>query len=164
MLARLQEQDEVETAEVDRRGELVRLRLKSTSDVSGVMNLLLDLGFAGEVVGVADVGVSDWYGLGRVGELSQEEGRVIAQRIVPSFALENGLTAGELDVVTELVATSLYACFHASTLDATVPHGALNSACGRAVSEAVRERLGPERAAALGHAIEVDLAERSAFK
>ena len=58
----------------------------------------------------------------------------------------------------ELVSAALHACFVSHTLEATAPHGTLNDACGRAVEEATSVRLGPNRAAALGRAIEDDLA------
>jgi hypothetical protein len=164
VLARVEEEEGVETAEVDRRGELMRLRLKSVSDTSRLVDLLRDLGFAGEVVGDADVRVPHWYGLGSVGELSREEATIIARRVVPVFAQHIGLAATEVDAVTDLVATALYDCIRPTTLDPSTPPGALNSACGLAVQDAARQRLGPYRAAALGHAIEADLAERSAFK
>jgi hypothetical protein len=164
VLARLEEEEVVEAAEVDRRGELVRLRLKSVSDVSGVVDLLLNLGFAGEVVGDTDVGVQQWYGLESVGELSREEGKVIAQRVVPLFAQQSDIAVGEVQALTDLVAVALHAFFIANTLDAAVPHKALNSSCGRAVEDAARRRLGPDQAAALGFAIQADLAKHSAFK
>jgi hypothetical protein len=164
VLARLQEEEAVESAEVDRRGELLRLRLRSSSNVSGVVDLLSNLGFAGEVVVDADVGAATWYGLGSVGELSREEAKVIAQRVVPLFAQQAGLGVGEVEALKDLVATALHACFIAHTLEAGAPHGALNSACGRAVQDAALQQLGPERAVALGNAIQADLAKRAAFK
>jgi hypothetical protein len=165
VLARLQEESAVEAAEVDRRGELLRLRLESSSDIGGVVALLLDLGFAGEVV--SDAQVSDaplWYGLESVGELSREEGKVIAERVVPAFARLNGIESGNVEALKNSVATALHACFVRHTLGPAAPHGALNDACDRAVEKATTARLGPDRAAALGRAIESDLASRSAFK
>jgi hypothetical protein len=164
VLARLQEEEAVETAEVDRRGELLRLRLRPSFDDTGVVDLLLNLGFAAEVVDHDVVGTRHWYGLASVGELSREEGKVIAGRVVPPFAEQTGLAVGEVAALKDLVATALHACFIATTLDAAAPHGALNSVCGHAVETAALERLGPHRAAALGKAIQADLAERAAFK
>ena len=164
MLARLQEEEAVEDAEVDRRGELLRVRLKSPFNISGVVDLLMNLGFAAEVADDADVGASQWYGLGSVGELSREEAKVIAQRVVPLFAGQNGVPAGEVDALVGLVAMALHAWIISNTMDTAAPHVALNSACGRAVEDAALPRLGPDRAAALGDAIEADLAKRSAFK
>jgi hypothetical protein len=163
VLARLQEERAVESAEVDRRGELLRLRLTS-SDVTQVTDLLQQLGFLGEVVPDGAVAAMRWYGLGTVSELSREESEVIAQRVVPVFAQQSGIGADEVEAVKELVSAALHACFVSHTLEATAPHGTLNDACGRAVEEATSVRLGPNSAAALGRAIEDDLASRSAFK
>jgi hypothetical protein len=154
VLARLQEEPAVEAAEVDRRGELLRLHLESSSDIGGVVDLLLNLGFAGEVL--SDVHVADaalWYGLDSVGELSREEGKIIAERVVPAFARLNGIESGNVEALKNSVATALHACFVGHTLGAAAPHGALNDACGRAVEKATMARLGPDRAAALGRAI-----------
>ena len=163
MLARLQDEDGIETAEVDRRGELLRLRL-SSSDVTHVIELLQQLGFLAELVPHAGVSAMRWYGLGNVGELSREEAEVIARRVVPVFAEVEGIGLGETETIKDVVVTALHACFVAHTLDATAPHGVLNAACGRAVEQAALVLVGRERAAALGRAIEGDLASRSAFK
>ena len=163
MLARLQDESTVESAEVDRRGELLRLRLTS-SDVTQVTDLLQQLGFLAEVVPDGAVSVVRWYGLGTVSELSREESEVIAQRVVPVFAQQSGIGVDEIAAVKELVSAALHACFVSHTLEAIAPPGTLKDACGRAVEEATSVRLGPNRAAALGRAIEDDLASRSAFK
>jgi hypothetical protein len=163
VLARLEEEQAVESAEVDRRGELLRVCLRSSFNVSGVVDLLMNLGFAAEVVEHADVGSAHWYGLGTVGELSREEAEVIARRVVPLFARRNGVVVGEVEALVDLVASALHTWIISNTLDAA-PHGVLNSGCGRAVEDATLPRLGPDRAAALGSAIAADLARRSAFK
>ena len=163
MLARLEEESTVGSAEVDRRGELLRLRLTS-SDVTKVTDLLQQMGFSGEVVPDGAVAAMRWYGLTTVSELSREESEVIAQRVVPMFAQQSGIGVDEIEAVKELASAALHACFVSHTLEATAPPGALNDACARAVEEATSVRLGPNRAAALGRAIEDDLASRSAFK
>ena len=162
MLARLLEESAVESAEVDRRGELLRLRLAS-SDAAGVNDLLEQLGFVGEVVPDEAVAATRWYGVETVSELSREESEVIAQRVVPVFAQQSGIGVDEIEAVKELVSAALHACFVSHKLEATAPHGSLNEACGRAVEEATSLRLGPYRAAALGRAVEGDLTSRSAF-
>lgn len=164
MLARLEEDQAVESAEVDRRGELLRVRLRSSFNVSGVVDLLMNVGFAADVVEHTDVGSALWYGLGTVGELSREEAKVIAQRVVPLFAQKNGVVVGDVEALVDLVASALHTWIISNTLDAAAPYGVLNSACGRAVEDAALPRLGPDRAAALGNAIAADLAKRSAFK
>ena len=129
-----------------------------------VTDVLKQLGFLGEVVPDGAVAAMRWYGLETVGELSREESEVIAQRVVPTFAQQSGFGVDGVPAVIELVSAALHACFVSHTLEATAPQGMLNDACGRAVEEATSARLGPNRAAALGRAIEDDLASRSAFK
>jgi hypothetical protein len=163
VLARLREESGVETADVDRRGELLRVRLSST-DVSRLTDLLGELGFLSEAVVDADVAAVRWYGLETISELSHEEAEVIAQRVVRSFAPQDGTGIGEIEGLSETVAGALHACFLADTVDASTPHGALSEACGRAVEQATAARLGGDRAAALGRAITGDLASRSALK
>jgi hypothetical protein len=89
VLARLEEERGVQAAEVDRRGELLRVRLLAGSQVSEVVKALQRLGFAGEVLANEPPEVA-WYGRDSVGELSREEGHVIARRVVPSFARSHG--------------------------------------------------------------------------
>jgi hypothetical protein len=57
VLARLQEESGVELAEVDRRGELLRLRVAAPTDVRRVIDRLQELGFLGEVLPEASVNV-----------------------------------------------------------------------------------------------------------
>jgi hypothetical protein len=160
VLARLEEGG-VEAAEVDRRGELLRVRLLSGSQVSEVVDALQRLGFAGEVLANEPPEVA-WYGRDSIGELSREEGHVIARRVVPPFAKSYAVDVSEHDALTEAVAEALHRCFVRNTLDAN-PAGGLHDSCTRAVEDATRERLGARRAAALGRAIEADLNQRQAL-
>ena len=163
MLARLQSEPGVGSVEVDRRGELLRIRVGSAGDVRAVVDRLYEMGFAAQPVALGETIEQRWYGPNDVGELSREEAYVIARRVVPAFT--QGPTAGaDVDGLVNLVATALYEYFVTNSLHATETHGALNSACGWAVEAATRGRLGADRAMALGQAIETDLATRSAFK
>jgi hypothetical protein len=164
VLARLEAEPSVDAAEVDRRGELLRIRVRSNADVRGVIDRLLELGFASEPATDADAIAGRWYGVEDVRELSREEAYVIAGRVVPIFAQQASVDAHDVDGLTDVVATALYGCFIARTLDAEEPQGTLNAACGRAVEDAARSRLGQDRASALGMTVEADLATRSAFK
>ena len=100
-----------------------------------------------------------WYGLSDVGELSRDEGRVIAARVVPLFAVGHGLADHEIATLSDRVASALYACF-ARHRDTSLPPGGLAVPCGRAVADATAPLIGPDRAAALGRAIEADLSGR----
>jgi hypothetical protein len=164
VLARLETEPGVESAEVDRRGELLHVRVGSATDVGRVIDRLHEMGFAGEVITDTEVHGQRWYGPQDVGELSREEAHVIARRVVPLFAEKAHIDAAEVGVLSDLAAAALHDCITARDPAARGPDSTLNSVCGRAVEEATRARIGPDRAAALGNAIEADLASRSAFK
>lgn len=158
MLAQLQERADVETAEVDRRGELLRIRLSAGGSVTRIKDELERMGFIAEEA-PGDTGIR-WYGPTAVGELSREEARVIAARVVPTFGAANALDHEQISAASALVADALYACF-VGQLDGRASPGGLARSCGRAVAHATRQHLGGGRAAALGRAIESDLAGTS---
>ena len=164
MLARLEQESGVELAEVDRRGEVLRVRVSEPDEMTRVIDLLQELGFLGELVPASSINIPRWYGATRVSELSREEADVIAERVVPAFARENGIDASEVDALRALAANAMHECFIQNALDASGSVGVLHGSCGRAVESASRPRLGPDRAASLGRAIEADLAARSAFR
>lgn len=164
MLARLEAEPGVDTAEVDRRGELLHVRVGSAADVTHVVDLLQELGFAAELMPDAEIVAQDWYGRDRVGELSQEEAHVIARRVVPPLADQWRLAAHDVEDLSVIVATALHAWFLSRDPATSGSAEASRRACGRAVEDAARGRIGNERAALLGSAIEADLASRSAFK
>jgi hypothetical protein len=149
---------------VDRRGELLRIRVGSADDVRAVVDRLFEMGFAAQPVAEGETIEQRWYGPDDVSELSREEAYVIAHRVVPAFTKEGPSVGTDVEGLVKLVATALHECFVSNSLSAADTHGALNSACARAVKAATRRRLGADRATALGRAIETDLATRSAFK
>jgi len=150
----------VESAEVDHRGELLRIRVASPTDVHRVTELLQTLGFLGEVLANASDDVTRWYDVRGVGDLSREEADVIAQRVVPPFIRQHAPDLADSNRVRDLAASAMHQCFLTQTDSA----GTLQVSCGRAVAEATRAMLGDEKAEALGAAIESDMAARSAFK
>jgi hypothetical protein len=159
VLAQLEARSDVDAAEVDRRGELLRVRLRDGALVTAIREDLERLGFLAEDAPADTDGVR-WHGRSAVGELSREEARVIAARVVPLFGAANDLDRTEIDVVSAVVVDALHACF-IGRLDIGAAPGGLAPSCGRAVEAATRRQLGVERAAALGHAIEADLAGTS---
>ncbi len=159
MLAQLEQRADVERAEVDRRGELLRIRLRAGGVVSTIRDELERMGFAAEDPSSVSPDDARWYGLSDVGELSRDEGRVIAARVVPPFAVGHGLADHEIATLSDRVASALYACF-ARHRDTSLPPGGLAVPCGRAVADATAPLIGPDRAAALGRAIEADLSGR----
>lgn len=159
MLAQLQERADVDTAEVDRRGELLRIRLRAGGAVRAITDDLERMGFLAAEAPVDTSGVR-WYGPAAVGELSREEAGVIAARVVPTFGAANGLDREQIGATSALVAETLYACF-IGRRDVRASPGGLALSCRRAVEQATRQQLGDGRAAALGRAIESDLAGTS---
>ena len=61
----------MEAAGVDRRGELIRLRLRPGGSIDAVRSALEELGFASETVALA--AAQRWYGPSDVRELSRDE-------------------------------------------------------------------------------------------
>ena len=156
MLAQIEQQAGVESVEVDRRGEFLRVDARGPEDVAAVIARLHELGFAaGRTTDSA--AERQWYRHDEVGELSREEAAVIAQRVVPAFARANDLP-DRADTLTDLVAIDL-----ASVL--RHQRGARGLAA-RNASRRMRARrragnarsLGAARASELGKAIEADLA------
>jgi hypothetical protein len=159
VLARLEDEPGVTKAEVDRHGKLLRIALAPAAEIDPVIARLQELGFIGEIVS-EETTPRRWYGRSAVGELSAEEARVIARRVIPKFAREHGL-AGTVEVeLISIVTAALHHCFVTSALDVDAPAHSLNDSCGRAAQAATRSHLGEARAAALGRAIEADLASR----
>ena len=157
MLAQLEQQADVEAAEGDRRGELLRIRTRAPGTVALIREQLELMGFAAEEAPDADAAAVGWYGGSSIGDLSREEGSVVAGRVVPAFGAANGLGQAEIDRLSTRVAAALYACF-VGNRDAGLAAGGLAVPCGRAVDAATRAQLGPDRAALLGRAIAADLA------
>lgn len=98
-----------------------------------------------------------WYGPAEVGELSREEAGVIAARVVPAYGAANGLDRQQVGAASALVIEALYGCF-TGRHDALASLGGMAVSCGHAAEQATRRQLGDDRAAALGRAIESDLA------
>ncbi len=149
---------------MDRRGELMHVRVGSAGDVSRIIDRLHEMGFAAEPIPDAEIAAQDWYGPDRVGELSREEAHAIAKRVVPRLAEEGHIEAGEVEGLSRTVAAALHAWFLTRDPATSGSAEVSRSACRRAVEDAARARIGNERAAVLGKAIEADLASRSAFK
>jgi hypothetical protein len=88
-----------------------------------------------------------------VHELSSEEARVIARRVVPPFVRAHALDAAVARGLPDKVADALYACFIGYQLTTSRSAAALHDACSRAVARATQGLLGDELARALGDAL-----------
>src|ERR1700694_2857863 len=107
-------------AEVDRHGTVLRLHLLDASVTDPLIARLHELGFIGEVV-PNETSARRWYGRNAVGELSAEEARVIAGRVVPKFARAHGLKSDVAVALIGAAATALHQCFITNVLDVGTP-------------------------------------------
>ncbi len=155
MLARLEAIEGVERAEVDHRGELLRLHA-SEAAIQDARRALSELGYAA-TEGRAVPSDARWYGSSTVRELSREEAKIISGRVLPDFALSHHLTPEDTERLSAAVADALYACFRAHTLGAGTPKGALRAGCSAQVAAAATGIVGAEAARELAASIEADL-------
>jgi len=156
VLARLEAIEGVTTAEVDHRGELLRLSAADGRAVADAAETLRELGYGSDPV-PEPVDRPRWYGRDTVGELSREEGEVIAQRVVRGFARARGLTPGVAERLESAVAGALGAYFARRSIAATTPPGALRDGSVSAVREAAEPLIGPDLARELAVALGRDL-------
>lgn len=151
--------DGVVAAEVDHRGQLLRLRLSDPSALDRTHAALRELGYRADDVSERSAPDARWYGPAQVSEQSREEAGVIARRVVPPFARSQALSSEKADQVRGAVATALHDCFTAHTLVAGAPPGELRAACSDAVHEAIRDLVGPDAADQLVVDLWLDLDE-----
>jgi hypothetical protein len=156
VLAQLERRADVEVAEVDRRGERLRIRLGPGATIAAICEDLERMGFSADEGPDPELHADSWYGTADVGELSREEGRVIAARVVPPFAGANGITREVSLALQARVAAALHECF-TQRADTALAAGGLARTCGPIVRDAVAPLISAERAAELGRAIEADL-------
>ena len=159
MLARLEALQGVSRAETNYAGDLLRLSIQDEAARGQAELLLRDLGYEGEVVSAeAAPRAIAWYDARSVGELSQIEAGVIADRIVPPFAQEHHLSAGEAPRLRAAVVAALHGCFLRHSTG-EIGTGAFRNECVRVTVEAVRATIGADQARALGEVLDLDLAQ-----
>ncbi len=78
--------DGVVAAEVDHRGELLRLRFSGPSALDRTHATLRELGYRADELSEPSAPEARWFGPAEVSELSHEEANLIALRVVPPFA------------------------------------------------------------------------------
>ncbi len=152
MLARLAAIADVERAEIDHRGELLRLRA-SAAALADARRVLAELGYEASDADAPEADVR-WYGSRTVAELSREEATIITGRVVPGFAASHRLTPEEAERLSAVVAEALYDCFRAHTLGPSAPKGALSALCSDQVAAAATGILGAYGARELAASIE----------
>lgn len=160
MLARVEELEGVDRAEIDYRGDFLRLSLNDGGGLALIADFLTGLGYEsvratdGEVQAVAR-----WYDVASVGDLSRVEATVIADRIVPSFALARKLSPDQIERVRGAVVDALHHCFVSTALASGPSLGAFRLSCLRAVEDTVRPILGRASARTLALLVTADLNE-----
>jgi hypothetical protein len=158
VLARVEEIEGADRAEIDYRGDFLRLSLNDDGAIALIADLLKGLGYEsvrttdGEVQAVAR-----WYDIASVGDLSRVEASVIADRIVPSFALARKLSPDQIERVRSTVVDALHHCFVSTALASGPSLGAFRLSCLRAVEDAVRPIVGRASARALAELVNADL-------
>jgi hypothetical protein len=158
VLARVEDLEGVDHAEIDYRGDLLRLSLSSDLALGLAADLLRVLGYASERATDAEVQtVTRWYDIDSVGDLSRVEASVIAERTVPPFALARKLSPDQTDRVRGAVVDALHNCFVSTPLASGPSLGAFRLSCGRAVEESVRPIVGRASARTLGALLNADL-------
>ncbi len=157
MLARLEALDGVVSAAVDHRGELLRLGVRDEGVLDRVRHALRDLGYGASAIDASEQTNERWYASANVRELSREEARIVADRVVPPFAVAYPLTDSEATRLTSVVSTALFECFTAHTLGSGPPADSLRRLCSQAVAEAAKVLVGTDAADDLAARIDADL-------
>ena len=112
MLARVEEIEGADRAEIDYRGDFLRLSLNDDGALALIADLLKGLGYESARATDGEVqAVARWYDIASVGDLSRVEASVIADRIVPSFALARKLSPDQIKRVRSAVVEALHSCF-----------------------------------------------------
>ncbi len=158
MLARLEGLAGVGHAEIDYRGDLLRLSLSDDLALLPVADLLKGLGYESVPASDAEVQtVTSWYDNKSVGDLSRVEATVIASRILPSFALTRKLSPDQTDRLHAAVVDALHNCFVNTPLASGPSLGQFRLSCVRAVEMNVGPILGRASAKTLAELVNADL-------
>ena len=158
MLAHVQGLEGVEHAEIDYRGDLLRLSLNDDLALGLTADLLRSLGYDSARARDAEVHtVTTWYDTDSVGDLSGVEASVIADRTVPPFALNRKLSPDESERVRSAVVSALHRCFVGTALASGPSLCAFRLSCVAAVEESVRPILGRASARTLAELVNADL-------
>ncbi len=158
MLARVEGLEGVDHAEIDYRGDLLRLSLTDDLALGLTADVLKGLGYASERASDAEVqAVTSWYDIASVGDLSRVEASVVADRILPSFALARKLSPDQTEGVRSAVVEALHNCFVSTRLASGPSLGAFRLSCMSAVEESARPIVGPASARILADLLNADL-------
>ncbi len=145
-------------AEIDYRGDFLRLSLNDDGALALIADLLKGLGY--ESVRATDgelQAVARWYDIASVGDLSRVEASVIADRIVPSFALARKLSPEQIERVRSAVVDALHHCFVSTALASGPSLGAFRLSCVRVVEDSAHPIVGRASARTLAELLNADL-------
>jgi len=156
VLARLDSLDGVIGADVDRAGDLLRLRLEAGA-LEPAITLLRQLGYEVDLASESIATSGRWYDASSVGELLFIEAGAIAGRVVPAFARTWTLSGPELAELHDLVVSELHRCFTDRGLVAGATTGAFRRDCVAVVIAATPRIVSEEGARALGALLDADM-------
>ena len=158
MLARVEGLVGVDRAQIDYRGDILRLRLTDDGALAIVTDVLKGLGYESDRASDIDVEtVTTWYDRESVGDLSRVEASVIADRILPSFVAIRRLSPGQTDDLRRAVRDALHNCFASTALANGPSLGEFRLSCVRAVEDTARPIVGPASARTLAELLNADL-------
>ena len=158
MLARVEGLEGVDHADIDYRGDFLRLRLTADGALAIVTDVLKGLGYRSDRASDTDVqNVTSWYDLKSVGNLSRVEASVIADRVLPSFVATRKLSPRQTDDLRSAVRDALHNCFASTALANGPSLAAFRLSCVRAVEDTARPIVGPASARTLAELLNADL-------
>ena len=158
MLARVEGLEGVDHADIDYRGDLLRLFLTADGALAIVTDVLKGLGYRSDRASDTDVqNVTSWYDLESVGNLSRVEASVIADRVLPSFVATRKLSPGQTDDLRSAVRDVLHNCFVNTAIANGPSLGEFRLSCVRAVEDTARPIVGPASARTLAELLNADL-------
>lgn len=164
MLARVGDLECVADAEVDHRGEYLRVGADEAC-LDAVRRVLAEAGYAAERVVDANApqikaAVTRWYTARSVSELSREEASALAAEIAPAFLDETGVPVGA-DELRGVIASALADVFTSHSLGPRDLPNTLVRRYGPAVAAAASSLLGPNDAERLGRFVDERLSRYS---
>jgi hypothetical protein len=160
VLARVEKIEGADRAEIDYRGDFLRLSLNDDGALALIADLLKGLGYESVRATYGEVqAVARWYDIASVGDLSRVEASVIADRIVPSFALARKLSPDQLERVRGAVVDALHSCFVSTALASGPSLGGFRLSCVRAVEDSAHPIVGRASARTLAELVNADLNE-----
>jgi len=156
VLARLEELDGVDRAEVDFAADFMRLSVRDDAAQTHALQTLNALGYGAAPV-QQSTDVARWYDRRSVGELSRVEAEVISGRVTSRYAERHEMSGELQQALRSAIATSLHASFAAIDMAAGPSPADFRRDCvARAVS-ATTPLIGARDSAELGAILEDDL-------